>query len=102
MIAIQLVRCNGRLVGLRASDRWNLAMLGINSVEVSKNQGALKRLRRTHKQEFTFSVVRGSISFEDGRVWDWDGAMTQAAGLHFELTWFDALWQGFDVAREAA
>jgi hypothetical protein len=59
-MTIQLVNINGRLVGRRFQDRWNLAQLGHDYVTHDRNQTGIKRLRRLFS-DFKFSTVRGEM-----------------------------------------
>jgi hypothetical protein len=59
-IKIEIVVVNGRLMGRTFSDRWNLEMLGFGFPTYSRNQGAIKKMRRFHTSEgFAFSLVKG-------------------------------------------
>jgi hypothetical protein len=52
-ITIELVSVGGKLVGVSASDRWNLRMLGLHDlVDDGRNGAALKRARRMLSREF--------------------------------------------------
>jgi hypothetical protein len=65
---IELVSVGGKLVGRTASDRWNLATLGLsNIIDDGRSQAGLKRARRMIAREwggaFTLSKVRtGAIA----------------------------------------
>lgn len=109
-IHITLIRFNGRLIGASAQDRWNLQMLGINSIECDRNQAALKRVRRMYiipggDTQFTFTVKRGTCKEDMDQSWQWGASadcMTRLGMYSFEYEWNDSFNEGTYLFRAVA
>ena len=61
-MTIELVRVGGRLIGRTVSDRWNLAVYGLDALRDDRNQSGVKRLRRLAARDgITVKVVKAPV-----------------------------------------